>query len=85
MLVFGYIGEAGIGDVTIYFGLGMAAWIAILYEILFGEASVINSRSSNPACQLAFTSLRLVETIGWAIYPIGYVLGYMIGQVDSSI
>ncbi len=84
MLVFGYIGEAGIGDVTVYFGFGMVAWIAILYEIFLGEASEINARSSNPACQLAFTSLRLVVTVGWAIYPIGYVLGYMTGQVDSS-
>lgn len=85
MLVFGYIGEAGIGDVTVYFGLGMLAWFAILYEIFMGEACAINARSNNPASQLAFTSLRLVVTIGWAIYPVGYVLGYMTGQVDSSV
>ena len=26
--------------------------------------------------QKAFNALRLIVTIGWAIYPIGYVLGY---------
>ncbi|MEC8064373.1 MAG: bacteriorhodopsin-like [Pseudomonadota bacterium] len=85
MLVFGYIGEAGLGDVTFYFGLGMIAWFVILYEIFLGEASEISSNSTSPACQLAFTSLRLVVTVGWAIYPIGYVLGYMTGQVDSDM
>ena len=84
MLVFGYVGEAGLGDVTFYFTLGMIAWFVILYEIFLGEASVINANSKNPASQLAFTSLRLVVTVGWAIYPIGYVLGYMSGQVNSS-
>ena len=84
MLVFGYIGEAGIGDISFYFTLGMIAWFAILYEIFLGEASKINKASTSPACQLAFNSLRLVVTIGWAIYPIGYVLGYMMGQVDTG-
>ena len=85
MLVFGYIGEAGLGDVIFYFGLGMIAWFVMLYEIFLGEASEISSNSTSPACQLAFTSLRLVVTVGWAIYPIGYVLGYMTGQVDSDM
>lgn len=84
MLVFGYIGEAGLGDVNIYFGLGVIAWFVILYEIFLGEASAINRQSSSPACQLAFKSLRLVVTIGWAIYPVGYVLGYMSGSVNSD-
>ena len=84
MLIFGYIGESGLGDVNFYFGLGMIAWFVILYEVFLGEASKINSQSTSPACQLAFASLRLVVTIGWAIYPIGYVMGYMTGQVDTD-
>ena len=30
---------------------------------------------SPAASQSAFNALRLIVTVGWAIYPIGYVLG----------
>ena len=50
----------------------------ILYEIFFGEASQINANSANTSCQKAFHALRLIVTVGWAIYPIGYFWGYML-------
>ena len=28
--------------------------------------------------------MRLIVLVGWAIYPLGYVFGYMLGQVDSA-
>ena len=77
MLVFGYLGEAGFMNVTLAFIIGMAGWILILYEIFLGEASKINANSANEACQKAFNALRLIVTIGWAIYPIGYFVGYL--------
>ena len=33
------------------------------------------SISNNSASQMAFNAIRLIVLIGWAIYPIGYVLG----------
>ena len=33
-------------------------------------------KPSTAASQKAFNALRLIVTIGWAIYPIGYVVGY---------
>ncbi|MFL3013049.1 MAG: bacteriorhodopsin, partial [Candidatus Neomarinimicrobiota bacterium] len=39
MLIFGFLGEAGLVDVTIGFVLGMAGWIYIIYEIFAGEAA----------------------------------------------
>ena len=32
--------------------------------------------------QSAFNALRLIATIGWAIYPLGYFMEYVGGGVD---
>lgn len=84
MLVGGYLGEVGTINVTVGFVIGMLGWLWILYEIFIGEASKINSASGNQASQTAFTGLKWIVTIGWAIYPLGYILGYMAGGVDAA-
>ena len=43
MLVFGYLGEAGIMNAMPAFIIGMAGWLYILYEIFAGEASQANA------------------------------------------
>ena len=84
MLVGGYLGEAGFMNATLGFIIGMAGWLWIIYEVFIGEASKINASSANEASQTAFKTLRLIVTVGWSIYPIGYVLGYMAGGVDEA-
>ena len=84
MLVGGYLGEAGFMNVTLAFIIGMAGWLWIIYEVFAGEASKINAGSANEASQTAFKTLRLIVTVGWAIYPIGYVMGYMMGAADDN-
>jgi len=84
MLVFGYLGEAGYMDVTVGFVLGMVAWLYVLYEIFIGEAGKLNASAASPAVQSAYNLMRWIVTIGWAIYPIGYFLGYMVGSADSA-
>ncbi len=84
MLVGGYLGEVGFINATLGFIIGMAGWLYIVYEVFAGEASKINSASGNQASQTAFNALRLIVTIGWSIYPIGYVLGYMMGSADAA-
>ena len=76
MLIFGYFGEVGAMAVWPAFIIGMIGWIYIIYEIFVGEASKINASSGTVASKKAFNALRLIVTVGWAIYPIGYVLGY---------
>ena len=83
MLVFGYLGEAGYMDATIAFVIAMIGWAIIIYEIFAGEASKA-AGSSNASVQGAFSAMRLIVLVGWAIYPLGYVFGYMLGQVDSA-
>ena len=83
MLVFGFMGEAGYMDSTIAFVIAMIGWAIIIYEIFAGEASKA-AGSSNASVQGAFSAMRLIVLVGWAIYPLGYVFGYMLGQVDDS-
>ena len=84
MLVFGYLGEAGLMDVTVGFIIGMAGWIYIIYEIFAGEAAKLSEGSKNAGGQFAFNTLRYIVTIGWAIYTIGYFLGYMSGSETTD-
>ena len=77
MLVAGYLGEVEQGGMLWpMFILGLLAWIYIIYEVFAGEASKINASSGTVASKKAFHALRLIVTVGWAIYPIGYFLGY---------
>ena len=79
MLIAGYLGEVGGQDgsgLWIYFIIGMAGWLYILYEIFAGEASKINASEGTNASKTAFNALKWIVTVGWAIYPIGYVWGY---------
>ena len=79
MLVFGFLGEAGLINVTVGFVIGMAGWIYIIYEVFAGEAAKLSENSKNAGGQFAFNTLRIIVTVGWAIYPIGYFLGYLSG------
>jgi bacteriorhodopsin len=75
MLVGGYLGEVGTIGYWAGFIVGMAGWIYIIYEVFAGEASQISASKGTAASKKAFNALRLIVTVGWAIYPIGYVLG----------
>ena len=84
MLGFGFAGEAGAMDVSLAFWIAMAAWVFIMWEIFFGQASKINAGSGNANVQKAYKAMALLVTIGWAIYPIGYFMGYMTDGVDAA-
>ncbi|MDC0215619.1 bacteriorhodopsin-like [Candidatus Pelagibacter sp.] len=84
MLVGGYMGEAGYINAMLGFIIGMAGWIYVLYEIFSGEAGKMAAKSGNKALVTAFGALRMIVTVGWAIYPLGYVFGYLTGGVDAN-
>ena len=73
MLIFGFLGEAGLMNYWVGFIIGMVGWLYILYEIFLGEASQISAAQGTEASKTAFNALRLIVSIGWAIYPIGYI------------
>ena len=80
MLVAGFFGESGAMDgtlelsSTVWWIIGMAGWLYILYELWSGDVKKA-SESGSPGVQFAFTSMRWIVSVGWAIYPIGYLMG----------
>jgi len=84
MLIGGYLGETEVIPRAVGFVIGMAGWIYILYEIFSGEAGRAAAKSGNKPFVTAFSALRMIVTVGWAIYPLGYIFGYLTGGVDSN-
>ena len=82
MLIGGYLGEAQIISPLLGFIVGMIGWAVIIWEIFRGEAS--QAASASPSVSSAFNALRIIVLVGWAIYPLGYVFGYMLGSVDAG-
>ena len=74
MLIGGYMGETAMIDRTIGFVIGMVGWSWVIYLIFFGEAANVNASSGNAASQMAFKTIRMIVLVGWAIYPIGYLM-----------
>ena len=84
MLVGGYLGETGLWAPSVGFAVGMIAWVYIIYEIFLGETAAANASSGNSASQSAFNTIKWIVTVGWAIYPLGYALGYFAGGVNNE-
>ena len=80
MLGLGYAGEAGYIGLWPAFIFSMLGWFFILYEVFAGEASKISATQASPGVQSAFNTMRWIVTVGWAIYPLGYFLGYLTGS-----
>ncbi|CAD7958817.1 unnamed protein product [Amoebophrya sp. A120] len=74
MLLCGWAGETGIVSVLCGFIPGMLCWFALIYEMFTGEAGQLAAGCGNKACLSAFNTMRLIITVGWAIYPLGYYL-----------
>merc|ERR1712137_1023152 len=78
MLAFGYMGEESIIPAWPGFAVGMAGWGFILFEIFSGEAGGLAGDCSPHVAQ-SFNTMRMIVTVGWAIYPAGYLFGYLLG------
>ena len=86
MLVFGYLGETGYMGLWPAFIVSMGGWLFVIYEIFAGEASRMSAAHAPASVQSAYQTMRLIVVFGWAVYPIGYFLGYLTGgdPADSS-
>jgi len=83
MLIFGYMGEAGLMSALPAFIIGCLAWLYMIYVLWFGEGkTAVNTTSAS--VQTAYNTMMWIIIVGWAIYPAGYVFGYLLGTVDSS-
>ena len=84
MLLGGYFGETGVMSPMMGFVVGMVGWVFIIYYIFVGEAAQIKDSAGNENLVMAFDGIKWIVTVGWAIYPIGYFMGYLGGGVDSA-
>ena len=84
MIIGWYLGEAEYVSRMLGFVIGMAGWIYILYEIFSGEAGRSVAKSGNKPFVTSFGSLRMIVCVGWAIYPLGYIFGYLTDSVDGE-
>merc|ERR1711904_28018 len=82
MLFFGYLGEIYLLPAWIRFAGGLCGWFFILFEIFKGEAGGVAGDCSE-AVKSSFNNMRLIVTLGWCIYPLGYLFGYLLGAVDQ--
>ncbi len=75
MLVTGYFGEAVYPESAQIWGLiSGLAYFAIVYEIWLGEASKLAKAAGGNVLE-AHKILCWFVLVGWAIYPLGYMLG----------
>jgi len=75
MLVAGYVGEAIQPEQTIFWGvISTLGWAGIVYEATAGSVAKMAQASGDANLQKAIRLLRNFVLVGWAIYPIGYML-----------
>ena len=84
MLVGGLLGDMGTINEVVGFVIGMIGWLYVVYLIFAGGAAKASSESGNQAVQTAFNSMKLIVLVGWAIYPIGYIIGNMIDVTNGT-
>merc|ERR1711982_26791 len=83
MLAAGYTGESRIIPSLIGFIVGLCGWGFILFEIFAGGAGAA-ANEANDNVKNSFNTMRYIVTIGWSIYPLGYLFGYLLGSVDDN-
>merc|ERR1712045_711014 len=82
MLLCGYLGEIHALPGMVGFVGGLCGWAFILFEIFAGEAGG-TAADCSPAVASSFSQMRMIVTVGWSIYPLGYFFGYLLGAVDE--
>jgi bacteriorhodopsin len=75
MLVTGYAGEVLDASNSVMWGvLSGAAYFYIAYLVWFGEVAKL-AQTAGPQVAKATRILAWFVLVGWAIYPLGYILG----------
>ena len=75
MLIFGFIGETSGIDNNIMWGvLSTLGYLYIVYEVFAGDVAKLTKQSNSPALANAMFLLKIFITLGWSIYPIGYMV-----------
>lgn len=79
-----YLGEAQYMHPTLAFLIGLVFWLYILGELYFGRMDDAVRASTGDYLRRGYFWLRLIVTIGWAIYPLGNFLTAFAGMTDDG-
>merc|ERR1712203_373993 len=82
MLAAGYLGETFVIKAWVGFGVGIAGWLFILFEIFFWEGRL--SGECSKSVRDSLNNMRFIVTVGWSIYPLGYLEGELLANVDQT-
>lgn len=74
MVLARYMGETDLLYPTLGFLIGLILWLYVLGELYFGRMAEIIAESASDPVRLGFFWLRLIVTIGWALYPVSYLI-----------
>jgi bacteriorhodopsin len=75
MLITGYLGETVDRGNSVMWGvISGAAYFYIVYIIWFGQVAKL-AKTAGPQVAKAIKYLAWFVLVGWAIYPLGYILG----------
>jgi len=77
-----YMGEANLMYPTLGFLISLALWLYILGEAFFGKLAERTIRHGSEHARRGFFWLRLIMTIGWAVYPLAYFIAAFTGPVE---
>jgi bacteriorhodopsin len=77
------------------FVVSMVSWCYVLFECYFGELAQAagqdlciggcpqKKEEGDRSVAIAFNSMRLIVTVGWSIYPAGYVINSLYDNTDE--
>jgi sensory rhodopsin len=75
MLVTGFIGETSGIDNNVFWGvISTIGYLYIVYEVFAGDVAKLAKGSNSEALNRAMFLLKIFITLGWSIYPIGYMV-----------
>lgn len=75
MLVAGFVGEtSGIDNNMMWGIISTFGYLYIVYEVFFGDVAKLAQGSNSEALNRAMFLLKIFITLGWSIYPIGYMV-----------
>lgn len=93
MLVTGYFGETIDRDNSVMWGVASGiAYFYIVYLVWFGEVAKLANKAGVQVAK-ATRALAWFVLVGWAIYPLGYILGtpgglfgiQLVADVDAAV
>jgi sensory rhodopsin len=78
-----YLGDAKLMHPTLSFLIGIVFWLYILGELYFGQMDEAVA-SGDDATRRGYFWLRIIVTVGWAVYPLGSFIVSFTSYVDDG-